>query len=120
MLCASNLKMALVSLWGAGQAQPTFSYLPQCLNVPGRTLSLGAEVLFGRKSPRFLHLPSFGSQCWAVSEVTVRTPFCGTHLHNKTCRTGQHFSTRSGHSEQDDGRTGLETGLAVISFQSKQ
>lgn len=71
------------------------------------------EMLFERKSPRFLHLPPFGSHCWVASEVTVRTPFCGTHMGNKSCRTGQHFSTWSGHSKQGDGRTGLETGLAV-------
>lgn len=56
---------------------------------------------------------------WVVLEVTVRTPFCGTHLGNKSCRTGQHFSARSGLKE-DDGITGLEAGPAVSPFQTDQ
>lgn len=52
--------------------------------------------------------------------MTVGIPSCGTNLGDASHRTGQRFPTRNGHSEQDDGRAGLEIGQAISPFLSNQ
>lgn len=70
-------------------------------------------MLFVGKFPRFLRLLHFGPHCWEVLEMTVRTPFCGTNVGDESHRTEQHFPSRNGHSEKDDGRDDLETGQTI-------
>lgn len=70
-------------------------------------------MFLGGKSPRFSHLPLFDLHCWAVSEMTVRTPFGGTNLGNPSHRRGQHFLNQEWAFKAGQHRAGLETGKTI-------
>lgn len=119
IVCASNLKITLMSLWDVRQVQPT-QFIPAVLFEGACESVLFSRSAFWTQISQILHLPLFGSHCCGISEVTVRTPFCGAKLGKKSHRTGQHFLTRNRHSEQDNGRAGLEIGQTISPFLSNQ